>query len=88
MGHFFIVIDPRAFRALEEFEADLQDMMGTLRATRPAVPGVPVVAPGDPEARARADRMANGVQIPDMLVKQLQDIVRDAGAAWVLRAID
>ena len=86
VGHFFIVIDPRAFRAAGEFEADLQDMMASLRETRPAVPGTPVLAPGDPEARAFAQRTAEGVDIPPMLVGQLRDIVQSAGAAWLLGA--
>lgn len=84
VGHFFIVIDPRAFRAAGEFEADLQAMMGNLRATRPAVEGVPVVAPGDPEAMAFKDRSVHGVEIPPMLLGQLRDIVNESGAAWVL----
>jgi len=84
VGHFFIVIDPNAFRAAGEFEADLQAMMGTLRATRPAVEGVPVVAPGDFEARAVKDRSANGIQIPPMLLEQLRTVVSEAGASWLL----
>jgi LDH2 family malate/lactate/ureidoglycolate dehydrogenase len=84
VGHFFVVIDPKAFRIAGEFEADLQAMMGTLRETRPAVQGVPVVAPGDPEARAVKERTANGVDIPPMLVDQVKAIVAESGAAWVL----
>jgi LDH2 family malate/lactate/ureidoglycolate dehydrogenase len=84
VGHFFVVIDPKAFRAAGEFEADLQSMMGTLRATRPAAEGVPVIAPGDPEARAVKDRAAHGVEVPTTLLDQVRTIATQAGAAWVL----
>ncbi len=84
VGHFFVAIDPQAFRAAGEFESDLRSMMDTLRSTRPAVDGVPVVAPGDPEARAVQDRTANGVELPPMLLEQVQAIVAESGAAWVL----
>lgn len=86
VGHFFVAIDPNAFRSPGEFEADLQDMMETLRATPPAVPGRVVMAPGDPEARAFAERSVNGVALPSSLVSQLRDIARSCGAAWLLDA--
>lgn len=86
VGHFFIAIDPDAFRSPGEFEADLQDMMAALRATPPAVPGQAVLAPGDLEARAFADRAANGVNLPPGLIAELREIARSSGAAWLLDA--
>jgi LDH2 family malate/lactate/ureidoglycolate dehydrogenase len=59
-------------------------MMRVLRETRPAQPGQPVIAPGDPEARAFADRSVNGIPLPEALVKQVRDIAAAAKAAWML----
>src|SRR5262245_5633313 len=36
IGHFFMAIDPRAFRAEGEFENDLDQVIDVLRASRPA----------------------------------------------------
>jgi LDH2 family malate/lactate/ureidoglycolate dehydrogenase len=84
VGHFFMAIDPSAFRADGGFEADVAGMMGVLRETRPARAGEPVIAPGDPEARAFADRSVNGIPLPQTLVKQVREIAADCKAAWLL----
>jgi len=84
VGHFFMAIDPSAFRADGGFEADVAGMMGVLRETRPARAGQPVIAPGDPEARAFADRSVNGIPLPQTLVKQVREIAADCKAAWLL----
>jgi LDH2 family malate/lactate/ureidoglycolate dehydrogenase len=86
VGHFFLVIDPAALREDGGFEQDVAAMMRTLRETRPAHEGEPVLAPGDPEARAFADRSVNGIPLPQALVKQVREIAAASGAAWLLRA--
>jgi len=84
VGHFFMAIDPAAFRAPGEFEDDLHGMLESLRGTPPVDATQPVLAPGDPEARAFADRSVNGIPVPDSLLLQLRAIVSAAGAAWLL----
>jgi len=84
VGHFFIAIDPAAFRPPGEFERDLAAMQRTLRRTAPAEVGRPVVAPGDPEAAALAERASGGIPVPDSLLRQLREIAGDAGARWRL----
>jgi LDH2 family malate/lactate/ureidoglycolate dehydrogenase len=59
-------------------------MMRVLRETRPAKEGEPVLAPGDPEARAFAERSMNGIPLPESLVKQVRQIAASANAAWLL----
>ncbi len=57
------------------FEADVAAMIA--RAARDAAreaQGEPVLAPGDPEARAFADRSVNGIPLPESLVKQVREI--------------
>lgn len=84
VGHFFLAIDPAAFRPDGGFEADVANMMRTLRKTRPAQASQPVLSPGDPEARAFADRSANGIPMPATLMKQVRDIAAGCEAAWLL----
>jgi LDH2 family malate/lactate/ureidoglycolate dehydrogenase len=86
VGHFFLVIDPSVFRSDGGFESDVASMMGVLRETRPASAERPVIAPGDPEARAFADRSVNGIPLPESLMKQVQEIAAASGAAWLIEA--
>jgi len=84
IGHFFLALDPDAFRAPGEFEDDLDDMIDALHATRRADPAQPVLVAGDPENAAMADRIPNGIPVPDNLLAQVRAIVDEAGAPWLL----
>ena len=84
IGHFFLAIDPRAFRPEGEFENDLDEVIDTLHKTRPADPGQPVLVAGDPEMATRAERLQNGVPIPEDLMVQLRDVARSANVPFLL----
>ncbi|MGH3740262.1 MAG: Ldh family oxidoreductase, partial [Micromonosporaceae bacterium] len=84
VGHFFLALDPRAFRAEGEFEADLDDALDLLRATPAVDPALPVLVPGDPEAAASEERARRGVPVPDVLCRALRDICERAGAPFLL----
>src|SRR5215813_5923757 len=74
IGHFFMAIDPRAFRAEGEFEDDLDQVIDVLHNARPADPARPVLVAGDPERATRAERLVEGVPIPDDLMVQLRRV--------------
>jgi LDH2 family malate/lactate/ureidoglycolate dehydrogenase len=80
VGHFFMAIDPAAFRAPGEFEAELDEMIDALRATRPADPERPVLVPGDPEHAERARRLQHGIPVPAKLRELLLGYAEAAGA--------
>jgi LDH2 family malate/lactate/ureidoglycolate dehydrogenase len=84
VGHFFLAMDPAAFREPGDFEAELDDMIDALRATRPADPARPVIVPGDPEHEERARRLEHGIPIPAPLREQLLVCARKAGAETLL----
>jgi LDH2 family malate/lactate/ureidoglycolate dehydrogenase len=84
IGHFFMAIDPRAFRAPGEFESDLDDAIDVLRAAKPADPAQPVLVAGDPEIATKKDRLANGVPVPDDLMTQLRAVADRAQVPFVL----
>ncbi|MDE0940936.1 MAG: Ldh family oxidoreductase [Alphaproteobacteria bacterium] len=84
-GHFFLVIDPSAFRDEGEFEGEVDDMINHLRGLAPADPNLPVLVPGDPEDLAYADRMENGVPVPEMLMQAMAGVCRDANVEFLLR---
>jgi LDH2 family malate/lactate/ureidoglycolate dehydrogenase len=84
IGHFFMAIDPRAFRADGEFEDDLDQVIDVLHGARRADPAQPVLVAGDPETATRAERLQHGVPIPDDLMDQLRAVVKSAGVPFVL----
>jgi LDH2 family malate/lactate/ureidoglycolate dehydrogenase len=62
LGHFFLIFDPATFQPLPSFHQRLEDFIGELKGLK-ARPGETVMAPGDPEWAAYADRAANGLPI-------------------------
>jgi len=84
IGHFFMAIDPRAFRGEGEFEDDLDQVIDTLHAAKRADPAQPVLVAGDPEMATRAERLRDGVPVPDDLLVQLRAVAASAGVPFVL----
>lgn len=84
IGHFFLAIDPKSFRAAGEFEQDLDHMIDALHACRRADPAQPVWVAGDPEARAMEERSSLGIPVPEALLAQLRSIAVECGVAWRL----
>jgi LDH2 family malate/lactate/ureidoglycolate dehydrogenase len=84
IGHFFLAIDPRAFRGEGEFENDLDQVIDVLHGARRADPAQPVLVAGDPEIATRAERLRDGVPIPDDLMDQLRVVASSAAVPFVL----
>jgi LDH2 family malate/lactate/ureidoglycolate dehydrogenase len=84
IGHFFMAIDPRAFRAEGEFEADLDQVIDTLHRAKRADPKQPVLVAGDPEMAMRGERLQHGVPVPDDLMAQLRAVAKSANVPFVL----
>jgi len=86
IGHFFMAMDPKAFRDDGEFEADLDDMIDALHACTPIDPDLPVLVHGDPEWTSQAEREANGIPLPKKLVALVHEIAGRCGAEFTLGA--
>ena len=56
-----IAIDPAAFADQPAFLAEVKRYADFVKTARPRDPEAPVMLPGDPERKARAERIANGV---------------------------
>src|SRR5712692_6719971 len=84
IGHFFMAIDPRAFRADGEFENDLDQVIDVLHGAKRADPNQPVLVAGDPEMATRAERLEHGVPIPDDLMGQLRAVASRASVPFML----
>jgi LDH2 family malate/lactate/ureidoglycolate dehydrogenase len=84
LGHFFLAIDPDAFRPPGEFEDDLDQVIDVLHATPPVNPAQPVLVAGDPEADTRERRLANGVPMPASLLDKLRAVCERNHAPYLL----
>ncbi|HXV32071.1 MAG TPA: Ldh family oxidoreductase [Sinorhizobium sp.] len=84
VGHFFLAIDPGAFRDPAEFRAEIDDMIDALHGAEPVGKDLPVLVPGDPEHAARASRRVHGVPVPASLRLQIKNIADAAGVPFVL----
>jgi LDH2 family malate/lactate/ureidoglycolate dehydrogenase len=84
IGHFFLAIDPRAFRVDGQFEDDLDQVIDVLHDARRADPAQPVLVAGDPEMATRSERLQHGVPVPDDLMEQLRAVAKSAGVPFVL----
>jgi L-2-hydroxycarboxylate dehydrogenase (NAD+) len=79
IGHFFGAMRIDAFREAEEFKAQVDDFVRTLRATRPAAGTRGPLVPGDPERQAEKGRVAHGVSLLPAVLDDLRDISRQTG---------
>jgi uncharacterized oxidoreductase len=59
---FSVYVDPARF-GQPDFVQRARDYVGYVKASRPTTPGGEVLVPGEPEARMRAERLANGVPL-------------------------
>lgn len=84
VGHFFLAIDPRAFRPEGGFEEEMDAMIDALHATPPADPTRPVLVAGDPEDLERERRLALGIPVPPALERHIRAICERSGARYEL----
>ena len=84
LGHFFMAIDPKAFRPEGGFEDDLDAAIDVLHAAPPVDPAKPVLVPGDPEVAARARRLKEGIPMPDSLLVKIKAICERSNVEFIL----
>ena len=80
-GMVSIYMSPAAFGSDAALARDTREFVDYVRSARPAEPGSPVLLPGEPERRARADRLANGVPLTRETVAALRAAALVAGLA-------
>jgi LDH2 family malate/lactate/ureidoglycolate dehydrogenase len=73
-GQFVVALDPARFEPLEQFKAEVDRHVRSLRNSE-ALPGHDAVRlPGEQRAQRRADRLANGLALPGELLEQLDKV--------------
>lgn len=84
IGHFMLALDPGLFRDAADFRADVAAFCDTLRATKPAEVGKPVLVAGDPERRTAAQRRQTGIPVGPNLLAKVRDVALASGAEWIM----
>ncbi len=74
-----IIIDPAALGDADGFLEDVAAAVDWVKSSPPAPGGEGVMVAGDPERRARADRMANGITIDDVTWKEILEAAATVG---------
>ena len=83
-GTFMIVIDITAFLPLEQFHAEMAELVDYLHDTLPAPGQEGVLVPGEYEARNEAARRRDGIPVEDETWRQICDTVEELGIASAL----
>ena len=79
IGHFFGALRIDAFIDKDEFKRQIDDLVRTLRKTRPAPGTSGPIIPGDPEREAEAIRRREGIPLVGPVIEELRDISRHTG---------
>jgi LDH2 family malate/lactate/ureidoglycolate dehydrogenase len=82
LGHFFGSMRIDGFIDPPEFKRQIDDVIRTLRATRPAPGTNGPLLPGDPEREAEEIRRRDGVPLPPSVVERLRGIAGRTGVAF------
>ncbi|MGC1467323.1 MAG: Ldh family oxidoreductase [Pseudolabrys sp.] len=75
-GQFVMALDPSRFQPLDQFKAEVDRHIRSLRDTK-ALPGESVRLPGEQRAVRRADRLQNGLALPPELLVQLDKLAAE-----------
>jgi uncharacterized oxidoreductase len=78
-GMLSFYVSPKHFGTQAEFERMGREYVDWVVSARPAVPGKPVLAPGDQEAMTRAERLAGGVPLQPDTWESILQVARQLG---------
>lgn len=76
-----IVIDLRRLGDASAIDSEARQFVDWMKKCKPVEAGGEVLAPGEPERRTRADRLARGIPLDDNTIAQMQDAARKVGVA-------
>jgi len=77
-GMLSFYIDPKVVDPKNFLPGELTRFVDWVKTAKP-VPGEEVMVPGEPEARTRAKRLAEGIPLPDEIWQSLVDTAREVG---------
>ncbi len=72
-GAYLQVIDVAALTPVEAYQQGVRAFLDGIRRTPPAPGFDAVLVPGDFEHRSRKQRLAHGIEVPDMIYRQIEE---------------
>jgi uncharacterized oxidoreductase len=78
-GVFQMAFKISAFRDVEEFKREMDDLIRRVRCSKPAPGFKEVLVPGDLERRAKRDRLEGGIDVPQATWDELVQIAGEVG---------
>ena len=84
----FLAIDVARFLPLEEFQTRMERLIAGVKSARPAQGYDEILVAGDPEWRAEADRLREGIPIEETLWKRITDLAQQRGVQFEPKRID
>lgn len=80
-GVFLLALDVERFRPLDDYKSAASAVVAGLKSSKPAPGFTEVLTPGEPEYRNRRQRLAEGIDVPESIVKQLRDACENLGVS-------
>jgi len=84
--HSFMVIDPDCFVGREEFKANMDAYIESIKSSRPAKGVNEILMPGEPEFLTQTQRLKEGIPVAPNTVNELNELARSLGLALTFAA--
>jgi uncharacterized oxidoreductase len=78
-GMLSFYVDPKVFDPEGFFPTDVARYVDFVKSSRPVTAGAEILVPGEPEARMRRQRLAEGVPLPDDTWAAIVETARSVG---------
>ena len=78
-GMLTIVLDPTRFGPKDAFQAEILQFIEYVKSSKTVTSDGEILVPGEPEARTRAERSANGIELDETTWSQLFEACETAG---------
>jgi len=76
-----IILDPTFFQSPGEFSQEVSDFITHVKSSRTVTPSGEILMPGEPEVRARAQKIRDGIEIDDTTWGQITATALSLGVA-------
>lgn len=80
-GTLFVALDISAFMPVEQFTRQVELFCARIKATPAAAGFSEVLLPGEPEQRTRAQRVAQGISLPEQTWREIQTLAQGLNVA-------